>query len=521
MSTFKLTKISHIPAPAYSIRRSCASWLLFAIALIAGCLCTSCSQQPDPLQVLIQQAAQSEQMRNEQTFNEMADIIKASPKKYEQFITTDGALDIDAISEAVSQAAERQGAKVSWDLHAYGASLSAPLRLRIMLERSGSMNGYDARTGNGDFKRVLSELITRFPAADSTQSELLIVNDDIYPYPGTMQTFVQDKNVFESTALIGNPAFTDFAKIFNASLTDSIPERVTVLVTDMIYSPADTHTTGAEKIFNEEGALAANLFKTHPDKSMLIVKLEADFQGAYYPYGSSSPFDYKGKRPYYLIITGSAAALSRLRGDENYASFFDFKSLPGYQQQYFFNRQSLPLQWWSIMPRKSAAEGEFTLAGGSAATGSHALRNPKAGRGGKLQLTLAVDFSGIPAQPQYLLDKANYQLKSDAPAELIDIQEVTPEMTDPRTKRYLNKATHLITLQVNARTMPEQLTLNLLGRLPAWINESNALTDHNPYAATFPSTTFGLQPFLQGVYEAYYGTAQIPSLTSLNIRFEK
>lgn len=496
-------------------------FLLIAAVSAPGALLCSCSSGADPVQALISKAAADPEARNENTFNELTALILASPDKYRNFFASDGTLDLDKLQAAISKAAERAGTKGDWDITSYGGALKGDLRLRLMLERSGSMTGYDARSGSGDFKRAVSELVTRFPHAGTGAGSILIVNDDLYPYPGTFESFVQDKDIFSSTASIGNPAYTDFAGIFTKSLTDTVPEQVTVLVSDLIYSPKNTEGTGAEKIFNEESALASSLFKSHLDKSMIIVRLSSDFKGTYYPFGSNVAFSYSGRRPYYMIITGSAAALSRLRSSEKYASFIDFRSLPGFEAEYFFNRRPIPLTWWSVMPRKNSSEGAYTLAGGSAEQGSHALKDATPAQDGMLTFTVAADLSDIPADPAYLIDPANYEIDSDAPARILSIKAVAPSMADARNKRYLKHATHLFTISVNGRVLPESLTVKLLNRLPSWIKEGSSVSDTNPHSLSFSKTTFGLLPFMQGVYNAYYGTAEVPAFTSFTVKFEK
>lgn len=44
-----------------------------------------------------------------------------------------------------------------------------------------------------------------------------IVNDGIYPYRGTVDSFLQDRNIYATTQGTGNPAYTDFKVIFDKS----------------------------------------------------------------------------------------------------------------------------------------------------------------------------------------------------------------------------------------------------------------------------------------------------------------
>lgn len=504
-----------------SLPRTLFSGVASLFLLLYLLLCAaSCSSESDRVQTLIAQAAANPEARNEQTFNELTAAILESPKKYKQYLSADGSIDLQKLQQAVNSALEHSQERGTWNLADYGGALSGDLQMRLMLERSGSMTAYDSRDGSGNFKRALSEMVTRFPHAQTGQGSILIVNDGLHPYPGTFESFVQDKDIFTSTASLGNPGYTDFAKIFTNSLTDTIPERITILVTDLIYSPKGTLGVTPEKIFNEEGALASSLFTSHLDKSMLIVRLEADYRGKYYPF-SGNPFEFYGTRPYFMIITGSAAAMNKLRSSEKYASFADFKSLPGYRQQYFFNRQPLPLPWWSVMPRRNPADGSYTLGGGNAETGAHEIKDARpAAAGQDVVFTVAADLSQIPAEPEYLLDKANYLIDSDSQAQILSIEPVDPAKADARNKRYYSRASHLITLSVSGKALPEKLKVSLLNRLPQWIKQYSSASDSNPYGR-FSSTTFGLQPFLQGVYQAYYGTARTPEFTSFTVKFQK
>lgn len=497
-----------------------AAGLLLWVVLSVGAMMVSCSSDSDRLAALLAQAARDPELRNEQTFNELSSMILAQPERYKAFLTPEGGVDVGKLQKAYDAAAGERRADAAWDMSVYGGALSGDLRLRLMLERSGSMTGYDAGAGStGNFKRVVSEMVTRFPGRQDSDGAILIVNDGLYPYPGTFDTFLQDKDIFSSTANIGNPAFTDFRKIFEHALTDTVAERVTVLVSDMIYSPRGAAGLTSEKIFNEEGALASYLFEKHLDKSMLIVRLTGDYSGMYYPYADGAPFMYHGKRPYYLVITGSAAAMSRLRGSDKYASFTDFKSLPGYEQQYFFNRQPLPLKWWSLMPRVNSSQGEYTLAGGDSEQGAHSLKDVRPSReANEVLITIAADMSGIPAEADYLTDKSNYRVDSDGAVEIVAIDEAAKVEKTPRSQRYLKHATHLITLKLTGKTVPEDVKVTLLNRLPDWVKEGNTSNDRTPYG-NFAGTTFGIEPFLQGVYNAYYGTASIPAFTTLNIKF--
>lgn len=506
----------------YRVLQSCFQLrrMAWAVVCILLCVLTACGHS-DALEQKMSEAVNDPSMRNEQTFNEMTDIILSSPQEYERYLTAEGQVDVKKLEEAVARMGKRKDPGFVWDMSLYGGVLRGPLRLRIMLERSGSMEGYDARTGSGDFKRAVNELIGRFPNGKET-GEIFIVNDGVYPYQGSFDTFVQDKDIYATTAGTGNAAYTDFARIFTYSLTDSVPERVTVLITDMIYSPKDTEGVSAQKIFNEEASLAMSLFTTHKDKSIAIVKLNSDFRGKYYPLSRPAGFNYSGQRPYYMIVTGSAAAMQKLRGAEEYASFADFSTLPGYEADYFFNRTPLPISYYSLLPKGKGLTGNYALSGEGAQGGSHVLKDIKPDPSSEsFTFRVCVDLSQVPAPDSYIEDPGNYEIASDGTVGIEKIETVTADMTDARNKRYLSRATHLFTLRAGSKNMPEKCEIKLLNRMPDWIGASSAHTDASPSVKDFSVTTFGLEPFMKGIYSAYYGTAKIPVFTSFTIQFQQ
>lgn len=492
---------------------------ILTTAALIWLLITACGS--NPLQEAIAEIAQHPEMQNEEGFNRLAEIVMSDRDAYAIYIDADGNLDISRLQETVSRLGRSRNQNFSWDITQYGGAATGDLNLRLMLERSGSMTGYDSRSGSGRFKRVLNELLNRFPqsGSDATKADhIMIVNDAVYPFQGSMADFLQDKDIFATTAGIGDPSYTDFRRIFEYVLNDSVPERITVLVTDMIYSPLGTETVSAEKIFNESGSLASNLYKNHSDKSLLIVKLNADFNGNYYPFNSPSDGEkYTGKRPYYLLISGSAAAMSKLRSDDRYTSFTDFSSLPGYEAKYFFNRTMLPVKYYTVLPRGKENRGQFTTKGGNRDQGSRAIDNLRPDNTGIYSFDIAANLSGIPAADDYLDDIHNYDIITDGSARITKVQRIDNSMINARNSRYLKPATHIITITGDGKNPGTRLDVRLLNRLPEWISASNSLDDTQVGTPRFSSTTFGLLPFLQGIYNAYYGTSELPVTTSMTI----
>lgn len=463
------------------------------------------------LEEKISEIAQNKDLQNKASFDELSDMIVADKDSYAAFLTDDGKIDIAKLQKSIDLIGKGIADDFHWDISKY--AITKPLQLTVMLERSGSMVGYDNISTSGNFKRTLNELINRFPHRSDNANPISIVNDAVYPFTGRFEDFIQDRDIFKTTANVGNASYTDFQKIFEYALADSVPERITVLITDMIYSPQHSDNATPEKIFNESGSLATNVFKSHAEKDAIIVKLNSDFVGPYYPYNTPNQgFEFRGNRPYYLIITGNPAALSMLYEDSRYASFADFKSLPGYEAEYHFYRgDGANVAYYSVLPRNKSNYGTFNIDRSNGDSGANAISDisPDA-TSQKFSFDVAIDLSHVKADSAYIANPANYKTNADGIFYVEKIEPVNADKINVRNKRYLKNATHLITIVGEAKGINTELTVSLLNNLPEWISQSSSENDINIHGKNFQTTTFGLKPFVEGIYQAFYGNATDP-----------
>lgn len=489
-----------------------------ALAIAVLILLCSCGGKENRLDAEIRKIAENPELQSVQGLDMLSSVILENPEAYKAYIRPDGSIDLKRLGETVERTGKRTDPKFRWNITAYGGVPRGDLRLNLYLERSGSMAGYDARSTSGDFKRTLNELITRFPRVDGIPGSISVVNDAVYPYRGSFEEFVQQKDIFDATDGMGDPSYTDFARIFEYVLRDTVAENINVLVTDLIYSPRDTKGVTPAKIFNEEQSLATSIFQKHADKSVIVVKLEGDFDGLYYPYSTpQSGRRYKGQRPYYAVITGSAAAMYRLRHDSRYANFVDFSSLLGYNAEYIFSREPLILSYYSLLPRGKGMKGSYSLGATQGETGSHALKDIKGDADGIASFRIAANLNGVPASPDYILDTKNYTLTGAPRARILKIEPITEGMIDARTRRFLEPATHLFTVEVDMRHLSPDMEISLSNSLPQWIKASACADDNNTSARNFGNTTFGVDRLLEGIYRAYHGASASPRLFTLRL----
>ncbi len=391
--------------------------------------------------------------------------------------------------------------------HNRGADVAAPedsaafTAVDIYLERSGSMVAYDTPDGGGQLKATVNEIINAAPNADSVT--ISIVNDSVWPYGGTIASFLQDRDIYGSTAGVGNAAYTDFQLIFNTLLDRLRPGHVSVLVSDLIYSPRGTDGLSLDKLFNEATGVTHAAFNGHADLDVVVHKMTGDYHGRYYP-AMGGAFDYRGQRPFYIMVIarrGTLAAIEAAGDAAATALLSPERAIATYR----FNRGTVATNA-AIMPRHESNAGRWRIARGDelALTGCGADDET-----GRLTFTVAADLSHTGLDSAALLDSTNYEVKSMGGFKL-SIAPITDDIITGNNRRYLEGRTHLLTLSGACATGADHISVTLPDVLPQWVSASSTRADDNAARPDFADTTMGLEPLLRGIYNAFHPGGATP-----------
>jgi hypothetical protein len=120
-----------------------------------------------------------------------------------------------------------------------------------------------------------------------------------------------------------------------------------------------------------------------------------------------------------------------------------------------------------------------------------------------LQIEVAVNLGKMLIDSDYLTDAKNYLVRSEDKIEIMSIRPITADDRNANNKKYLDRATHIITLKTSGLKQDQDVSIRLLNRLPEWIATSSTDDDTNLAAEGFANTTFGLRYLLQGIYDSY------------------
>ncbi|MCI6168445.1 MAG: hypothetical protein MR678_00630 [Muribaculaceae bacterium] len=484
--------------------------IFWLVPLVGLCLMamtavmTSCGGG-DPLEKTVREAfvkGDTTQAR----YNRIVDLLKSNPKKYSDYIDGQGNVNVDALSSYINAIGQKLRPPMSWNVKAYAAQ---PLSLTVYFERSGSMVPYDSQGGSGQLKKAVNDLINYFPGKERVS--INIVNDGIYPYRGTVDSFLQDRNIYATTQGTGNPAYTDFKVIFDKIFQAQKPNNVSILVTDLIYSPRNTAGVSTAKIFNEENSLATSIFKHYKGKSVIVEQLLGDFDGMYYPY-SGVPFQYKGPRPFYIIIVADASLIDRMAADKSYANFLNLGNV---LNSYRFNQAQTELKF-NMLPSWRGNAGRFRPDRDDAALLTHCQGDKLTG---VLAFSIAVNLDALQKNDVFLTNAANYAVQSHS-GFTVKVERITPNDVTGNNRRFLEGMTHVITFTGKFNTPADEIVVNLRNDFPQWITSSTSNDDSNPAAGDFAHTTFGLERFLRGIYDAFSAGGS-NSYATIHIRLEK
>lgn len=388
----------------------------------------------------------------------------------------------------------------------------------FFLERSGSMIPYDDRQTSGQFKSAITGLLNAVPNNSDPHNLMFVVNNQVTPFNKTFKDFVQSANIMEDTKGYGDARYTEYTCIFDSVLNRTGANEVSILVSDMIYSTKyQANNILAQRIMNEAKALTSNIFAGHEDKDILITKLNADYNGKYYPFNSpNGGFIYNGSRPYYMMLVAKSDVMHRLFNDSKYRDFCNFKHLNGYENYYCFTRKCDNPEY-SILFKNSS---RFAPEKGQKQI--HSVKKLVSDRNtGETKLVVAVDMSGIITEPNYLTNVNNYQVQSKSGFAVTDVVEVDKTDVPVDITHYVPTATHLIELTTTESIVNETVYLSLKNEFPSWITKSSTDDDRDKNAPGFANTTFAFKSMMDGIYEAFYSTTETPVYYKLAINVKK
>ena len=372
---------------------------------------------------------------------------------------------------------------------------------KLYLEHSGSMYFYDGPNVNGHFKNTLVKLMQGFEKIKPGINKVFIVNDKVYPYSKDFKQLITSKSVFDTK--VGNPSFTDFQTIFSTILADLKQDQMAILFSDLIYSGKNSQGKSAQKIMDEAEHLCQMTFSGYAgNTSVLIIKLNSEYNGRYYPYNSpNSGIIYKGNRPYYVCLFAKNQTLEKFLKDSLYDQIKSFEQLQDFQNTIFFSNGSLlSAPYYTILQNDSEGKGSFNKGERDFnKNGLHDIKDVKSSHRStdKLTICVAVSFPKGALQEAEITNINNYQIESFKDGFKL------------KTVKSINRidgTTHKLILEASKVARGErEVTIKFKRNFPPkWVTDthSNDDTNINPNSV-FATQTFGINSIMKGLDNAF------------------
>ena len=380
--------------------------------------------------------------------------------------------------------------------------------INVYIENSGSMDGYV--NGQTEFKGAIRDLLVMLKYYYGEESAKIFFINSADHQTATdvdLTTFAQNINTHW---IIGDRKNSELNNIFKQVLDRTDNQTISILFSDYIYSiPAKGNTIG---LLNDAKSLTKDAFlsKWKNDKVPLattIVKMKSKFNGKYYPYiGDDKNFPIDMERPYYICIIGNQDVLN----DFNQIKEMKAGGMEGYENKYVLSSEDPEGIYYSVL-QSTYNVGRFKpLRKESDKDYIHGIEDVKLARSGggctrgqesPLTFAIAVDFSSLQVEDDYISNPANYTVTTDnfnvIKAFPIDLKDIKAN----DLKRIQGKnPTHVILLEAKTKSVTN-VSFVLKKQIPQWVFASN--TEDDTSKDKLSGKTFGLKYWIEGIAEAY------------------
>ena len=210
-------------------------------------------------------------------------------------------------------------------------------------------------------------------------------------------------------------------------------------------------------------------------------------------------------------MIADSKVIDAMAASPEYASFLNIK---GETNSYRFNQTQTGISFNVISDWESNL-GRFRPSHSDAGE----LTNCENDRNtGTFSFTIAANLKALNKPESFLTDASNYRVNSQNGFKITSVKAITPSIVTGNNKAELERNTHLITVSGKFNTPRDEISITLPNEFPKWISQSTSADDTTP-AGNFANTTFGLEHFLQGIYNAF--SAETSNYATITIKLKK
>lgn len=392
--------------------------------------------------------------------------------------------------------------------------------INIYIENSGSMFGFVS--GNTGFKNALTKLIVDLKHKNYKEENIKFhfINKKITPI--TITGRIENYPISLSGSIMRDFDSNDsnINDIYKQILENTSENVISILFSDCIYSVhqdiRNDDVEGALRIWETRTVGVFNDAIKTKELSTLLVQLTSDFTGNYYTKTNKPIYLNKQQIPYYITVIGEEKELNKF-------SFVD--KLDGFQNKLIFTTQDYSKNSFYSLVQTNEDNGSYKPSrdrnsNANIVQSIESIRIP--GRGDdRFIFSVAVDFSKLPVDENYLLQENNYTIdKGDY--KIASIFPYDKNILKPSSLVKLEKnketPTHIIVFESTSEKYSD-LVFSLNKNVPEWIYKWNTNDDSD--IRTNPNQTFGIKYLAEGIFEAYQNTSTNKDYITLTINIKK
>jgi hypothetical protein len=289
---------------------------------------------------------------------------------------------------------------------------------------------------------------------------------------------------------------SDLNNLFKMALDSTLDNSVSILISDGIYDmcPNPTPLTKLSILGHGLRTIFVSKINKH-DFQTILIKFKSHFDGLYSPGNCCPSYHINEERPFYIWIFGPTDILKKFFSDDYLKNRSGFVS-----SARFFKYDSLRIPHKPVSHKRL---GSYRPSRSDSMTFERVKANPA----GVFRFSIAVDFSHLLLNDDYIRDTSNYTCSNGYSVESIDTPTAVATLGFP-------SLTHLIVVKKTGNPFGK-LTVSLLNKGYDWISSSNIDDDCNIRGKT--DQTFGFEVLNEGIIDAYQYFSKKDEIESFNI----
>lgn len=374
-------------------------------------------------------------------------------------------------------------------------------QIKFYLENSGSMFGYVS--GGGSFVNVVSQLAGDCDL-ESESVNYSLINGKETKVGSELSKFTNCLSV--SGIKKGDPSTSDLNQIFNKALAHAGNGKISILISDGIYSVNGTASQLITDLKSQSVLTRNNFVKRLREENLTthLIKLSSNFSGYYYP-AQGGQVRINQVRPYYIWVIGNERDVKSVF-PENY-----FVQLQGFESIVKFVKLQEQKPACGLLTHGKKGSYRYN-------SNDLAISNVEPRRL-ETAFSLAFDFSQIPLPSTYFDQLEVYENSLGyTTTQICHVDQISSAAKASLQACAQKEITHIVTFE--KRKAPwGQMDLKIKNIKPVWINHTHV--DDDSDVKNQDGKTFGFKYLIKGINDAYVKVNDSENLAEYTIKITK